>query len=332
MEQLGVDEQVSMTIEKEEMLLSSDSVAETPSPPFDDYFRLLKRNGMIKLKERDKKHDIIESGFLSGMGQFAKEVEVVSIHKNSCTTILGQARLEGFRIYSEAMRKKCGGNDNSKYAWFGSSKDEICNIISHGFSTTTEPKFGDCFGIGVYLYPTNIDGVLSAEEDENGLRHMLLCRVILGNTEVIEAGSTQFQPTCEYFDSGVDNLLAPKRYIIWGSYMNSHILPNFLVSFKGPNFLLGNSSKIKKVPSKPTSRIKFHDLFRVLSKFLHPSRTVLISKYYEDFQRNKISKLVLVRKLRQIAGDTSLRAVMKLYPNTIKQIGEKSLLLPHKGM
>ncbi|XP_059315852.1 probable inactive poly [ADP-ribose] polymerase SRO2 [Lycium ferocissimum] len=327
MEQLGKEEHVSMTIEKQEMLLSSDSEAESSSPPLDNDFRSFKRNGMIKLEECDKEHDFIKAGFLSGMGQFAKEVEVVSLHKNSCSTILGQARLEGFRIYSESMRKKCGGNANIKYAWFGSSKDEICNIISHGFSTTTEPKSGDCYGIGIHLYPANIDGVLSAVEDENGLRHMLLCRVILGNTEVIEAGSTQFLPTCEYFDSGVDNLLAPKRYIIWGSYMNSHILPNFLVSFKVPNFLLGNSSKIKKVPSKPTSRIKFHDLFRVLSKFLHPSRTVLISKYYEDFQRNKISKLVLVRKLRQIAGDTSLRAVMKLYPNTIK-----SLLLPHKGM
>ncbi|KAK6789069.1 hypothetical protein RDI58_012868 [Solanum bulbocastanum] len=61
---------------------------------------------------------------------------------------------------------------------------------------------------------------------------------------------------------------------------------------------LGASSKIKKVFSKLNSRIKFHDLLRVLSKYLHPSRMVLISKYYEDFQKNKITKLVLVRKLR----------------------------------
>ncbi|KAJ8569787.1 hypothetical protein K7X08_006364 [Anisodus acutangulus] len=301
MEQLREDEQVSMTIEKQDMSFSSDSQVKSSYPSFDNYFRLFKRNGMIKLEKSDKEHDLIKAGFLSGMGQLAKEIEVVGIHKNSCSTIFGQAKLEAFRIHSEAMRKKCGGNANIKYAWFGSSKDEICNIISHGFSTTTEPKSGKCFGIGVHLYPANIDGVLSAVEDENGLRHMLLCRVILGTTEVIHAGSTQFQPISEDFDSGVDNYLAPKRYIIWGSYMNSHIFPNFLVSFRCPNFLLGNSSKIKKFP----------DLLRVLSKFLHPSKMILISKYYEDFQRNKITKLVLVRKLRQIAGDTSLRAVMK---------------------
>ncbi|XP_006356433.1 probable inactive poly [ADP-ribose] polymerase SRO2 [Solanum tuberosum] len=305
MDQLGDDDQVSMTIESREILFSSDSEVESPSPTSNCHFRSLKRNGIIKLEERDQEHDLIKAGFLSGMGQLGNEIEVVAIHKNSRSTILGQARSESFSIYSEAMRKKCGGDANIKYAWIGSSKDEICKIISHGFSTIMEPKSGDCFGNGVHLYPTNIDGVFSAVEDENGLRHMLLCRVILGNTEVIEASSKQFQPTCQDFDSGVDNYFAPKTYIIWPSNMNSHILPIFLVSFKGP-LLLGNSSKIKKIPLNPTPRIKFSNLLRVLSNFLHPSRMVLISKIYEDFQKNKISKMVFVQKLRQIAGDTSL--------------------------
>ncbi|XP_009590724.1 probable inactive poly [ADP-ribose] polymerase SRO2 isoform X1 [Nicotiana tomentosiformis] len=329
MEQLREEDQVSMTIENPEMLFSSDSEAESSNPRLEHNFRLFKTNGMIKLEENDKEHGLIKSGFITCMGPLAKEVEVVAIHKNSCSTILGKARLEAFRIFSEAVREKCNGNANIKYAWFGSSKEEICKIISHGFSRTTEAKSGECFGIGVYLYPANIDGVLSTVEDENGLRHMLLCRVILGNTEVIPAGSTQSQPTSdsEDFDSGVDNIVAPTRYTIWGSHMNSHIFPNFLLSF---SFRLGNSSKINKVPLKGTPRIKFPDLLRALSQFLHPSRMALISKYYEDFQRNKITKLVLVRKLRQIAGDTSLRAIMKLYP--YKDIGNKSLLLRCKGM
>ncbi|PHT45469.1 hypothetical protein CQW23_14627, partial [Capsicum baccatum] len=296
---------VSMTLEKHEMLLSSDSEAESSSDlTLNKHFRSFKRNEMIKLEERDIEHDLIKASFLSGMGQWAEDVEVVAIHKNSCSTILGQARSESFRIYAEAMRKKCGGEANIKYAWFGSSKDEICKIISHGFSIIVEPKSGYCFGIGVHLYPANLDGASSTVEDDSGLRHMLLCRVILGNMEVIEAASTQSQPTSQDFDSGVDNYLAPKRYIIWPSYMNSHIFPNFLVCFKSP--LLGNSSTIKKVQLKPAPRIKFNDLLHVLSKFLHPSRMILISKYFEEFQRNEISKLVFGRKLRQIAGDTSL--------------------------
>lgn len=79
-------------------------------------FRSFKRNGIIKLKEGDKEHNLIKAGFLSGMGQLVKEVEVVGIHKNVCSIITGQARSQSFRIYSEAMQKKCGGNANIKYA------------------------------------------------------------------------------------------------------------------------------------------------------------------------------------------------------------------------
>lgn len=76
---------------------------------------------------------------------------------------------------------------------------------------------------------------LSSEVDENGLRHILFCRVILGKTEEISAGSEQFQPSSEEFDTGVDNLEEPKKYIVWGCYMNSHILPRFVISFKAPS-------------------------------------------------------------------------------------------------
>lgn len=73
--------------------------------------------------------------------------------------------------------------------------------------------------------------VLSSEVDANGLRHILLCRVILGKTEEICAGSEQSQPSSEEFDTGVDNLDEPKKYIVWSCYMNSHILPIFVISF-----------------------------------------------------------------------------------------------------
>lgn len=73
--------------------------------------------------------------------------------------------------------------------------------------------------------------VLSSELDEKGLRHILLCRVILGKMEVIPCGSMQFHPTSSEFDSGVDNLSAPSRYTVWSCYMNSHIFVDYIVSF-----------------------------------------------------------------------------------------------------
>lgn len=75
--------------------------------------------------------------------------------------------------------------------------------------------------------------------DEDGLRHLLLCRVILGRPEVVHPGSEQYHPSSEEFDSGVDNHIAPKRYIVWSTYMNTHILPEYVISFRAPTCLKG---------------------------------------------------------------------------------------------
>ena len=68
--------------------------------------------------------------------------------------------------------------------------------------------------------------------DANGERHVILCRVIMGRSEKVEAGSLQFHPSSEDFDSGVDDLENPKWYILWSTCMNTRILPEYVVSFK----------------------------------------------------------------------------------------------------
>lgn len=80
---------------------------------------------------------------------------------------------------------------------------------------------------------------MSSVADENGLRHLLLCRVILGNQEEVLPGSKQLLPSSEEFDSGVDNCLAPKKYIIWSTHMNTHVLPEFIISFRNPSLPRG---------------------------------------------------------------------------------------------
>lgn len=70
--------------------------------------------------------------------------------------------------------------------------------------------------------------------DRDGLRHLLLCRVILGKPELVHPGSEQFHPISEDFDSGVDSLSSPKKYIVWSTHMNTHVLPEYVVSFRAP--------------------------------------------------------------------------------------------------
>lgn len=80
---------------------------------------------------------------------------------------------------------------------------------------------------------------LANRKDENGFKHVVLCRVVLGNMEEIRSGSQQFCPSSVEFDSGADNLLCPKKYIVWSTSMNFQILPEYVVSFKAPDSLDG---------------------------------------------------------------------------------------------
>ncbi|CAH1417150.1 unnamed protein product [Lactuca virosa] len=74
--------------------------------------------------------------------------------------------------------------------------------------------------------------------DSDGVMHVLLCRLILGKLEPIPFGSQIDQPTSTKLNSGVYDLSSPKKYIIWEPYMNTFVLPLFIITFKA-NLLTG---------------------------------------------------------------------------------------------
>lgn len=74
--------------------------------------------------------------------------------------------------------------------------------------------------------------LLSAPADADGLRHLVVCRVILGSAEVVHPGSGQTGPSSGDFDSGADNLQSPTKYIIWYPDVKTNILPLYTLSVK----------------------------------------------------------------------------------------------------
>lgn len=109
--------------------------------------------GLVELDEGDRLHQMIKRKFIAGLGSTGTHAYVVAIHRNSCSSFTGQARLQSFRIFAKAMGTKCGGNGNLRYAWYGSSKDEIEKIISHGFGHCGSNGDKGLYGHGIYLYP-----------------------------------------------------------------------------------------------------------------------------------------------------------------------------------
>lgn len=264
-------------------------------------------SGLTRIDEGDKIHGIISNKFLSGLGCFGTSTQITAIHKETCSSFTKQAKLQSFLIHSKAVENKCGGNANVKYAWFGASKDEINNIFSYGFSHSQ----------AICLSPdyNSLDCLQTAVADKNGIRHLLLCRVILGKSEVVHPGSGQCYPSSEEFDTGVDNLLSPRKYIVWSTHMNSYIFPEFMVSFRVISHVKDSQTNGVRMENPKSPWITFPSLISALSKFLPPQTVKLITKYHNDHKGRKITRRDLIQQVRKLAGDELLTAIIKSCKN-----------------
>ncbi|XP_073312949.1 probable inactive poly [ADP-ribose] polymerase SRO1 [Primulina huaijiensis] len=281
--------------------------------------------------------------FFQGINAFAKAIIVDIQH---CTSAAVDARYEIFQKQIE-ITERYRGSAKVLYAWLPCSKGMVSSILKYGIGYFQPSKIKPLYGFGVYLIPAN-GSDLSAnyfDSDENDTRNMVLCRVIMGNMEHVRLGSTQFHPSDENFDSGVDNLEDPKHYIIWNMNMHSHIFPESVISFKvfsdgeGPpvetesrinvsgitsyyeepqakgsfghpaitsHTPFINNSTSARIPNSPW--MPFSVLFAAISNKIPPKNMELVKSNYELFTNKKISRDEFVKKLRLIVGDALLKS------------------------
>ncbi|KAL9262147.1 Inactive poly [ADP-ribose] polymerase RCD1-like protein [Drosera capensis] len=174
--------------------------------------------------------ECVNEMFLRGMDSLAG----ASVVETRCISgSIVQGRKEIFQQQLE-ITKKFRGVANIRYAWLPSTKDEVLKIMTYGLGYCGLPKIKSSYGNGVHLSAERCSGTSAkyCDVDENGLLHMVLCHVIMGKMEVISSESQRFYPSSESFDSGVDDLQNPKLYVVWGMNINTHIFPEYVVSFK----------------------------------------------------------------------------------------------------
>ncbi|XP_019095152.1 PREDICTED: probable inactive poly [ADP-ribose] polymerase SRO2 isoform X2 [Camelina sativa] len=286
--QVEIEDQASVTkLDNGEIFdsaLSDDADSSSLSRSRSGSGSIFSSSSLILLDEGNAEHDVIKACLLSGMGFVSSDTTIVTIRKNTSDGITNRAKFVSFRIFTEAVaRKRVGGDANVKYGWYAGSKEEIESIVSYGFSNQDVGKFeGDpcSHGVGIHLVPSKCSllAASATEPDEEGLRHLLLCRLILGKPELTTSGSKQSYPSSPEFDSGVDDLRNPRNYVIWSCNMNSHILPSYIVSFRSPRLTVSRGGFAAR-PSSPWKR--------------------------------KIRRDQLVRKMREVAGDNLLAEIIK---------------------
>ncbi|KAL4397290.1 hypothetical protein AHAS_Ahas01G0177100 [Arachis hypogaea] len=269
----------------------------------------------VRLSEGDKARDLVQTRLVKGLASCGLKSNVVSVHRNAWRSVMAKARVQCFQIFARAVAKLRGGDPNVKYAWYGaSSKEEVEDIIEHGFGGKMPLRDG------LRLSPDDspLKSVKSCGVDKDGVRHVILCRVILGRVEMVPRGSDPCGSSSEDYDSGMDgSFSSPEGYVIWSQRVNTHVLPEFVISFK----LHPSKGNVRiEEPLKPSSPwMPFPALISVLSKILPSSDIALISKFHKDYKENKISRHQLIQKVRVIVGD-------KLLVAAIKSFREKTML------
>ncbi|MQM20662.1 hypothetical protein Taro_053687 [Colocasia esculenta] len=319
---------------------------------------------LTRLVSGGKVYNVVQDMLLLGMRQFIDPEDIDGIFHIPPTSSLGQARLKFFQNQVE-ITQKCRGNANVRYGWLATSKAAIKDIMLEGPGKIEMPKCRTIYGIGVHLTPANRSNISASysDVDENGVVHMVLCRVLLGKLECVPRGSKQFQPSSESFDNGIDSFDNPNHYVVWNMHVDKHILPEYVVSFKAPAkikerlVVMGNMSNVSMVtnPSPSSQPLKenlsyvdlvgsgervasstnehqekfrlpsvasripsspwmpFSMLFAAISTKITPQDMDLVNVHYDEFKRKKLSRIELIKKLRQIIGDKLLLStIMRL--------------------
>ncbi|CAJ2647388.1 unnamed protein product [Trifolium pratense] len=279
--------------------------------------------------------DTVQKMFLKGIGSFVS-ADIVEIYPFSST--LMQSRFELFEKQAE-ITKNCRGDANVRYAWLASSKGELSTMMKCGLGHCGLSASKCTHGTGVHLAAATCPFARYCDVDENGVRHLVFCRVIMGNMELLRLGTRQFRPSNSDFDSGVDDIHNPRYYIVWNMNTNTHIYPEFVVSFKvssnaegllgsenkknilevnsashGPKILprsasstvdSGTATSLPKAPTSPW--MSFPMLFDAIRDKVLAEDMEVINMHYLDFKSKKMTRVDLVKKLKDIVGDALLR-------------------------
>ncbi|WVZ57792.1 hypothetical protein U9M48_008134 [Paspalum notatum var. saurae] len=180
--------------------------------------------------------EAVEKLLLQGMSSVIGSKDIIGIYRTPVLDDCGQVR---YHLHQKQVQVTgCHrGNANVRYAWLACSKSTVHEMMLNGVLQVHKPVKCTAYGEGTLFTPANRSDtcVKYSDVDENGIVHMMLCRVIMGNVEIVHPGSKQHRPSSDYFDSGVDDLKNPQHYIVWDMNLNRHVYSEFVVTVKLPS-------------------------------------------------------------------------------------------------
>lgn len=263
------------------------------------------------LRAEEEGYTLVKNLFLTGLKTVEPGAEVTVINQCVRTGPLDVARRQVFMKQME-ITKQARGASNMVFAWYGTSAKGVESILMHGFGIPAMPSRSEGHGSGIHLSPVRSpqNSALLSEMDENGEKHIILCKVILGKSEKIDAGSRQSHPSSVEYDTGVDDLTSPKWYTVWYANMNTHIVPECVVSYRPAANVPGSVNGVSSVNWVPPSRLIAKLLYRMKS-YLPMPKFQELRTLCGLYNEGKLGKNVFLRQLRSVIGDDLLRSTIQ---------------------
>ncbi|KAF3495663.1 hypothetical protein DY000_02053323 [Brassica cretica] len=193
---------------------------------------------------------------------------------------IAEARLGLFQKQVEITRKH-RGDANVRYAWLPAKREVLSSVMMQGLGGAFIRK--SIYGVGIHLTAADCPYFRYCDIDENGVRYMVLCRVIMGNMELLRGDKAQFFSGGEEYDNGVDDVENPKNYIVWNMNMNTHVFPEYVVRPEGGGPRSANS--VRSSMTKPKSPwMPFPTLFAAISHKVAEKDKPFINADYQQLR------------------------------------------------
>ncbi|KAM3237587.1 hypothetical protein P3L10_012616 [Capsicum annuum] len=220
------------------------------------------------LREEERLNQMIKGLILSFL---SAEATVTGVHQCLRTG----PQFETFQNTVETVRR-ARGEPNLEYAWYGTSSKNVDCIERSGFEMSMIPSGSHTSGFA-----------------------------ILGKLEQVDFQSKQLSPSTADFDNGVDNLTNPNLYVVWPSYMKTHILPVCMVSYKFELLTVG------LLDGDPLAHNAWSTLLSKLSSWLPPPKVLELQSLYDSCKEGEVEKEKFLMQLRSVVGDEFLRSIIQ---------------------
>ncbi|XP_074586279.1 putative inactive poly [ADP-ribose] polymerase SRO3 [Curcuma longa] len=270
--------------------------------------------GAETIGEGGRDFKLIEKWFLTGYRRYVPGVVVTAIHRCSRSGFRGASRLKTFQLQMQMTKAARGGDANVKIGWYGASAMDVAAIVAHGFGKPQNARPGaEVGGFGLHLsaapYPSWSDLPAEANSGDCEEKHMVLCQIIVGRPEKVEAGSEQYHRSSDEFDIGVDNVVNPRRYVVWSTLMNTHVFADAIVSYKIPK----QEQRLQFAPRSATlpQELLLTRLLSELSRSLPSSTMRTLQNTYKQYQERKMRKVAFIRSIRAMVDDKVLVLAMR---------------------